>query len=103
MTKKCFQWTRTTYWEDCFEYITNRQYARLMTANRTVVLGSRLYCNASASLLNRIVEAPVSGLPIGKMLQALPLTVERFVNECDLNPIQNRISTPGKSITQGKG
>ena len=60
-----------TVWDDCFSHITNRQYARLMTADRIVVLGSRLYANSAAVLLNRPVEAPLAGLPIGKMLAEL--------------------------------
>jgi hypothetical protein len=36
-----------------------------------VVLGSKLYANAAAVLLRRQVEAPLVGLPIGKMLQRL--------------------------------
>jgi hypothetical protein len=42
-----------------------------MTAKRIVVLGSKLYANAAAVLLRRKVEAPLVGLPIGKMLQNL--------------------------------
>ena len=57
-----------TAWDDCFGFITNRQYARLMTSDRYVLLGSRLYANAAKVLLKRDVESPVSGLPIGKML-----------------------------------
>jgi hypothetical protein len=61
----------STVWDECFGAITNRQYARLMTAERIVVLGSKLYANAAAVLLHRQVEAPLVGLPIGKMLQRL--------------------------------
>jgi hypothetical protein len=61
----------STVWDDCFGAITNRQYARLMTAERIVVLGSKLYANAAAVLLGRKVDAPLVGLPIGKMLQQL--------------------------------
>lgn len=61
----------STVWDECFGAITNRQYARLMTAERIVVLGSKLYANATAVLLRRKVEAPLVGLPIGKMLQKL--------------------------------
>jgi len=60
-----------TVWDDCFDHITNRQYARLMTAERVIVLGSSLYADAAAVLLNRPVEAPLAGLPIGKMLSEL--------------------------------
>ena len=61
----------STVWDECFGAINNRQYARLMTAERIVVLGSKLYANAAAVLLRRKVEAPLVGLPIGKMLQRL--------------------------------
>lgn len=63
--------TEATVWDECFGFITNRQYAKLMTAERVVVLGSRLYANAASVLLKREVEAPLAGLPIGKMLQKL--------------------------------
>jgi hypothetical protein len=62
--------TPETDWE-CFDMISNRQYARLMTSERTVVLGSRLYADAASILLNRTVEAPMAGLSIGKMLGAI--------------------------------
>jgi hypothetical protein len=65
--------TEDTDWENCFGFITNRQYARLMTAEHIVVLGSNLYANAAAVLLRRPVESPVAGLPIGKMLASLKL------------------------------
>lgn len=61
----------STVWDECFGFISNRQYARLMTAERIVVLGSKLYSNAAAVLLSRSVDAPLVGLPIGRMLQAL--------------------------------
>lgn len=60
--------TEATVWDDCFGHITNRQFARLMTAQRVMVLGSRLYADAAAALLKRPVSAPVAGLPIGRML-----------------------------------
>lgn len=60
-----------TVWDDCFGFITNRQYARLMTADRVVVLGSRLYAEAASELLRRPVFAPLAGLPIGRALSAL--------------------------------
>ena len=60
-----------TVWDECFELLTNRQYARLRTSERIVVLGSRLYADAAAVLLERPVEAPLVGLPIGKMLSEL--------------------------------
>lgn len=65
--------TKDTCWDDCFGFITNRQYATLMTAERTVVLGSKLYADAAGILLQRPVESPLAGLPIGRMLQALKL------------------------------
>ena len=61
----------STVWDECFGAINNRQYAKLMTAERIVVLGSMLYVNAAAVLLNRDIDAPLAGLPIGKMLQRL--------------------------------
>lgn len=60
-----------TVWDECFGFITNRQYARLMNAERVVVLGSKLYADAASVLLRRHVEAPLVGLPIGKMLSEL--------------------------------
>ncbi len=63
--------TSATVWDNCFGEINNRQFGKLMTADRVVVLGSRLYSEAAAILLNRDVEAPVSGLSIGRMLHAL--------------------------------
>jgi cytoplasmic iron level regulating protein YaaA (DUF328/UPF0246 family) len=60
--------TPDTAWDDCFGHITNRQYARLLTSEKIVVLGSRLYANAASVLLQKPVIAPVAGLPIGKML-----------------------------------
>lgn len=61
----------STVWDECFGAINNRQYARLMTAERIVVLGSKLYADAATVLLRRPVEAPLVGLPIGRMLSAL--------------------------------
>jgi hypothetical protein len=58
-------------WDECFGFITNRQYARLMAAERIIVLGSQLYADAARILLNKPIESPVSGLPIGRMLQVL--------------------------------
>ena len=60
-----------TCWDECFGSITNRQYARLFTSERYVLLGSRLYADAARALLRRTVEAPVAGLPIGRMLAEL--------------------------------
>ncbi len=58
-------------WDECFGFINNRQYAKLMTAERYVCLGSRVYGNAAAHLLEKPVEMPVAGLPIGCMMRAL--------------------------------
>jgi hypothetical protein len=58
-------------WDEAFGALTNRQYAKLLTAQRVTVLGSHLYCNAAETLLQRPVERPVAGLPIGRMLSAL--------------------------------
>jgi hypothetical protein len=63
--------TKATVWDNCFGEINNRQYAKLMTADRVVVLGSRLYADAARILLDRDVDAPVAGLSIGRMLSAL--------------------------------
>ncbi len=63
--------TEHTVWDECFGAINNRQYARLMTAGKIVVLGSRLYADAASILLDRPVVAPLVGLPIGKMLSEL--------------------------------
>ena len=70
--------TEETCWDECFGFITNRQYGRLMTAERTVVLGSRLYANAAAVLLRRPVESPVAGLPIGRMQAQLKHFLSRL-------------------------
>ncbi|RYD47653.1 MAG: hypothetical protein EOP85_05070 [Verrucomicrobiaceae bacterium] len=58
-------------WDDCFGHITNRQYARLLTTREITVLGSRLYADAAAILLDRPVCAPFAGLPIGRMLSCI--------------------------------
>lgn len=59
-------------WDDCFEHISMRAQLELQrSSNRVVVLGSKLYADAAAVLLGRPVEAPVAGLPIGRMLSAL--------------------------------
>ena len=63
--------TQDTVWHECFGFITDRQYGRLMTAESITVLGSRFYSDAAAILLQRPVHAPLSGLPIGRMLSAL--------------------------------
>ena len=54
-----------------FDAIKQKQYGRLWTATRVIVLGSRLYADGVAGLLERKVEAPLAGLPIGKMLASL--------------------------------
>lgn len=56
---------------ECFEAITQRQYGKLRSAGQVVVIGSRLYADACRHLLRRDVLAPVAGLPIGRMLQAI--------------------------------
>jgi len=58
-------------WDTCFDNVTDDQLHQLRTADRVVVLGSRLYANAAGVLLGRKVEAPLAGLPIGRMLNAL--------------------------------
>lgn len=60
-----------TVWDDALGAINDRQYARLRHAGRIVVLGSRRYVHAARWLLEREVEGPVAGLPIGRMLHAL--------------------------------
>ncbi len=63
--------TQDTVWFDCFGSITDRQFGRLMTAESITVLGSRLYADAAAVLLDRPVSAPFAGLSIGRMLNAI--------------------------------
>lgn len=58
-------------WDGHFDSIKQKQYGRLMSARRVVVLGSRLYADSAAVMLGRLVEAPLAGLPIGKSLQKL--------------------------------
>lgn len=58
-------------WDTCFDNVTDDQLHQLRAADRVVVLGSRLYADAAAVLLRRPVEAPLAGLPIGRMLNAL--------------------------------
>lgn len=58
-------------WDTCFDNVTDDQLHQLRTADRVVVLGSRLYADAAGVLLGRQVEAPLAGLPIGRMLNAL--------------------------------
>lgn len=67
--------TPQTPWFDCFGEITNRQYGRLMSATQITVLGSRLYSDAAAVLLDRPVCAPLAGLSIGRLLSALNSTI----------------------------
>ena len=61
----------TDQWDEAFANITDKELRELRTADRVVCLGSRLYADAAAVLLGRPVEAPVAGLPIGRMLNAL--------------------------------
>ncbi len=63
--------TSETVWDECFGMLSDRQYGRLMSADSITVLGSRLYAEAAAALLRRPVDAPLAGLPIGKMLSQL--------------------------------
>ena len=58
-------------WDTCFDNVTDDQLHQLRTADRVVVLGSRLYADAAGVLIGRPVEAPLAGLPIGRMLNAL--------------------------------
>lgn len=58
-------------WEAPFDSLKQKQYGRLRSANRHILLGSRLYADTAAVLLDRPVQAPVAGLPIGRMLSAL--------------------------------
>ncbi len=58
-------------WEGEFDHIKQKQYGRLIAAHRIVVVGSKLYAQSAAVMLDRPVEAPLAGLPIGKMLQSL--------------------------------
>lgn len=58
-------------WDGQFDSIKQKQYGRLMSAKRVVVLGSQLYARTAAVMLDRKVEAPLAGLPIGKALQKL--------------------------------
>lgn len=64
--------TENTDWE-CFDMLNNRQYGKLLTADHVVVIGSRLYSDAATHLLQRTVDAPLAGLPIGRMLQKIML------------------------------
>lgn len=58
-------------WDGQFDSIKQKQYGRLMSAKRVVVLGSQLYARTAAVMLDRKVEAPLAGLPIGKAIQKL--------------------------------
>ncbi len=58
-------------WEGEFDAIKQKQYGRLMRAERVVVLGSQIYARTAEVMLGRKVEAPMAGLPIGKALQKL--------------------------------
>ena len=58
-------------WDTCFDNVTDDQLHQMRGADRVVVLGSRLYADAAGVLLGRPVEAPLAGLPIGRMLNAL--------------------------------
>lgn len=58
-------------WDGAFDAIKQKQYGRLVSAARIIVLGSRLYSDNAAWLLDREVEAPLAGMSIGKMLSSL--------------------------------
>lgn len=62
--------TAATDWE-AFEELKQKQYGRLMSASRYVVLGSQLYATAARHMLGRPVDAPLVGLTIGRMLQRI--------------------------------
>jgi hypothetical protein len=63
-------------WE-AFAALKQKQYGRLRAAKRVTVLGSRLYADNAAWLLDRKIEAPFAGLTIGRMLQAISRLSER--------------------------
>jgi len=55
-------------WDGEFDFLKQKQYGRLFSATRIIVLGSRLYARSAAVMLGKPIEAPFAGLPIGKML-----------------------------------
>lgn len=57
-------------WDQGFRYVTDKDLKLLRTAP-VICLGSDLYADALEWMLERTVERPVAGLPIGRMLQAL--------------------------------
>lgn len=63
--------TNLWQWDHAFEALSNRQFARLRMAARLICLGSRLYSDAAAAILGRPVEAPLAGLPIGRMMSEI--------------------------------
>ena len=62
-----------------FQLLDDRHVHQLAGAARVVCLGSRLYATAAETLLGRTVEAPLAGMAIGWMLQALKL--EHWANQ----------------------
>lgn len=77
-------------WEGEFDSIKQKQYGRLMSARRVVVLGSQLYARTAEVMLRRKVEAPLSGLPIGKALQKLSSGVWLSQPNANSSPGSNR-------------
>jgi hypothetical protein len=57
-------------WDEGFRYVTDKDL-HLLRTSPAICLGSDLYANALEWMLERTVERPVAGLPIGRMLQAL--------------------------------
>jgi hypothetical protein len=57
-------------WDEGFRHVTDKDLALLRGAP-LICLGSELYAHALEWMLDRPVERPVAGLPIGRMLQAL--------------------------------
>lgn len=57
-------------WDEGFRYVTHKDLSLLRNAP-VICLGSNLYADALEWMLERPVERPVAGLPIGRMLQTL--------------------------------
>lgn len=58
-------------WIGSLDAMPQKQYGRLMSYDRYVCLGGRLYVAHAAAVLERPVEGPLAGLSIGRQLQAL--------------------------------
>ncbi len=58
-------------WIGALDGMPPKQYGRLMSYDRYVCLGGKLYVAHAAAILERPVEGPLAGLSIGKQLQAL--------------------------------